>query len=520
MLPGTLSYLVILAPLILALLNPEWAAWFIVAYMLLWFFKAMAMGYRVLQGYNRMEHSMTLDWPAILDDVNDPENRVKELMKSGEKIDRIHAANLQAYIESDQDKLKPDDVINVSIIATHNESEDILRPTFESILSSKWDHKHKHVIILAYEERGGPKVEAQAKALIKEFKGKFLHAEAVKHPDGLPGEVRGKGGNITRAGFWAKDWIKSQKIDPDKVIVSTWDSDNRPDPNYYSCLAYTFLVSDDRKYKSYQPVTLYSNNIWDVPAPARVVAVSSSFWWIVQSVRPHALRNFSAHSQPLSALIDTGFWSTRTIVEDGHQFWRTYVRYNGKHDTVPLYIPNYQDAVLAKDYKRTLKEQFIQLRRWAWGASDVPYMISKGFKKGSKIPKGDLIFKLARLTESHVSWASSSLILLVGAWIPLVLAPNAEDSLVAQQLPGFASRTMTLSMVGIFITMYFSLKILPPRPDRYKRRHHWYMVFQWVLVPVISIVYGSAAGLYSQTRLFTGIYLDKFDATVKEVKKD
>ena len=105
----------------------------------------------------------------------------------------------------------------------------------------------------------------------------------------------------------------------------------------------------------------------------------------VSSMRPHALRNFSSHAQSLQTLIDTDFWSVRTIVEDGHQFWRTYFRYDGDHQVFPVYVPVYQDAVLAKGYRRTLKAQFIQLRRWAWGASDVAYVIETGFLKRTKL---------------------------------------------------------------------------------------------------------------------------------------
>jgi hypothetical protein len=45
------------------------------------------------------------------------------------------------------------------------------------------------------------------------------------------------------------------------------------------------------------------------------------------------------------------------------------------------------------------------------------------------------------------------------------------------------------------------------------------MVLQWVLLPLSSIVYGSFAALYSQTRLMLGRYLDKFDVTTKAVKR-
>ena len=42
-----------------------------------------------------------------------------------------------------------------------------------------------------------------------------------------------------------------------------------------------------------------------------------------------------------------------------------------------------------------------------------------------------------------------------------------------------------------------------------------WMILQGFLMPVNSICYGSAAAVYSQTRLALGKYLDKFDVTQK-----
>lgn len=41
------------------------------------------------------------------------------------------------------------------------------------------------------------------------------------------------------------------------------------------------------------------------------------------------------------------------------------------------------------------------------------------------------------------------------------------------------------------------------------------MVLQWLLMPVIAIVYSSMASYNAQTRLLIGKYLDKFDVTEK-----
>ena len=44
-----------------------------------------------------------------------------------------------------------------------------------------------------------------------------------------------------------------------------------------------------------------------------------------------------------------------------------------------------------------------------------------------------------------------------------------------------------------------------------------FMLLQWLLLPLTTIVYNAFAALYSQTRLALGLYFDKFDVTEKAV---
>jgi hypothetical protein len=227
-------------------------------------------------------------------------------------------------------------------------------------------------------------------------------------------------------------------------------------------------------------------------------------------------RNFSAHAQCLQALIEMDFWSMRTIVEDGHHFWRSYFHFDGDYRVYPLSIPVYCDAVLADTYIKTLKAQFIQLRRWTYGASDIAYLADKGFFTKNIVRKTDLIGKFFRLLEGHVTWASGALILAFAAFIPALVNPQ---SYAANELPLIVSRIQTIGLVGALASLFIAMKTLPPRPARYKRHRSIFMLLQWLYMPITTIAYGSFAALYSQTRLMFGWYLTKFDVTDKAVKK-
>ena len=523
-LPGSLSWFVLLLPIILSFLDKtsRLAAVFILFFMMGWFYRAVGMAFRTIQGYNKMKQSDKINWQNWLNHLSQPEKYVKSLTNQAKlsKNEQVHLSNLEEYISSEElNDLRPEDLIQFIIVPMWKESYEVVQPTIQSVLDSRYNPK-QIVLVIAYEQRGGEEPKKTALKLVEEFGNDFMHVTSIEHPDNLPNEVVGKGGNITWAARKMMPFFTDRKIDPRRVIVTSLDADNHPHRDYLAHLAYSYILTPDRKHRSYQPLALYTNNIWDVPAAMRVLAVGNSFFTITQSVRPHLLRNFSSHAQSLDALLDTDFWTVRSVVEDGHQFWRSYFAFKGDYHVLPLYTPIYQDAVLSDTYRQTLKAQFIQVRRWAYGASDIPYIASIGFrrKKNRLVPLANFIPMFFRLLDTHVSWATVSLLLLLSARIPLLVGPDANRSIVAHQLPIIASYAQTLALAGLIMSIFLSMKMLPPRPERYKKHRSLLMVLQWVLLPIISIVYGSLAAMNSQTRLMLGRYLDKFDLTHKGVK--
>ncbi len=516
--PILLSVSVLLIPITLSLINSFLAGLFVIAFVVVWFVRSVITAFRVTQGYNRVKEATRLDWNKFLKDVDRAEEVIKNPPKDANRVTRDHYRHLRTYLDSDKTRLKSKDVIHALFVATYNESYDVLEPTIQSVIDSNFDVKNQVVLIFAYEERGGERTRENVKKLIEKFGDEFLYAEAIGHPDGIKGEVQGKGGNITYAGRKFNKWLDKNDIDRERVILTTLDADNRPHPQYLAAMSYSFITAKRRKYKSFQPAIIYTNNVWDVPAPSRVIAMANTFWTVTQSLRPHMLRNFSSHAQPMQGVVDSDYWSVRTVVEDGHQFWRTYFTYDGEHDVIPVFVPIYQDAVLAEGYRRTVRAQFFQLRRWAWGCSDIAYITTKGFFTPNKVPKMDMLFKWARLVDTHISWATASLLIAFAAWAPLLLSAEGSDDIIAQQLPGFVSRISTIMMTGIVIALYMTFRFLPGRPDHHGKFGYVRMVLQWILVPILSIAYGSLTAVNAQTRLFLGKYLG-FDVTEKAVKK-
>lgn len=516
MVPGLLSWGSIILLVVLSFTSPLLAGVYVLLFIATLLIKATGIAFHTLVGFSRIDKAQKVDWHSRLTDLKDPEASYARVQAhpSRELGMKAHAENLRLMAAAPDSYPKPSDVYNAIIIATYNEPYEILQPTIESVVSGTFDPK-QIILVIAYEERGGKAIEGTVKQLRDEYAHRFKALEIVKHPKDLPDEVVGKGGNITYAGQYLAKWLKKQKIPYENVLVTTLDSDNRPHKTYFDYVAYEFIVRDDRKHLAFQPVSLFLNNIWDVPAPMRVVATGNSFWNIISSMRPHTLRNFASHSQPMEALVEMDFWSKRTIVEDGHQYWRSWFYFGGKYEVIPIYVPIYQDAVLSDTYSKTLKAQFVQLRRWAYGASDIPYVATRIFTKKRNVPFWAGFTRLMRLIDGHVTLACVSIIVTFGGFAPLFINPEASRSVAANQLPEVLSILQRIAMIGLFISIFLAFKMLPPRPARYKRHRTIGMLAQWLLMPVISICYNASAAFYSQTRLLFGNYLDKFDVTEK-----
>lgn len=520
LLPGLLSYGMIILLFVLSAINPILGSCYILLIVIMNLVKAIGIAFRTVQGYKAIKRCIRVNWRKRLDDLENPADSYDRLAgtKSSSYEYGQHLNNLCMMAAAEDGFYpKPSEIYHAVIVTLYNESLDVLVPTMESLLKTTYEKK-RMIVVIAYEERGGPEAERVAKTLEKNYRKKFGAFIIAKHSDGIKNEVVGKGANITNAGRVVQEYAKEHNIRYSNVIVTTLDCDNKPHRVYFDNVAYEYIVHEDRKRMSYQPVSLFTNNIWDAPAISRVVASTNSFWNVICTMRPHMLRNFASHSQPLDALVEMDFWSVRTIVEDGHQYWRSLFYFDGDYEVLPIRTPIYQDAVLSNTLWRTLKAQWVQLRRWDYGASDVAFVGTYMFSKKRTIKLSSLVPKFIRLLDGHVTLAAIAPIIAFGGWVPLIFHYDTRD-LLSHNLPMVVSYIQTVAAAGLFISLVLSLKMLPERPARYPKSKKIWMVLQWILAPLTAIVYSSFCAFYSQTRLLLALYMEKFDVTEKVVKK-
>jgi len=481
-LPGFFSWATLAGVFILSWLAPVVVAIFIIIFATYWLLKVIYLSCHQIASFLQMKKNLKTNWLEKLSNLTNWTN-----------------------------------VYHLIILPVHKEGIEVVRPTVQSLVDSEYP-KERMIVVLATEETGHLETSEVAKKIQREFEKKFFQFLVTCHPRDIAGEIAGRGSNLAWAVNQTRDLISQLGIAQKNIIVSVFDIDTRPHPQYFACLTYYYLTAKNPFKSSYQPIPVYNNNIWDAPAFSRVIATSGTFWQMMQQEKPEQLVSYSSHSLSLKTLEEVGY--PRTVVSDDSRiFWKSYLAYNGDYRVVPLHYPVSMDAVLAKNFFRTVINQYKQQRRWAWGAENIPYLLFNFFKTSPTSKNGGAgkkisLFEKFRHTfiifEGFWSWATAALLIFFLGWLPLVLGGEKFNiTLLSYNLPKLTSILMTLAMVGMLVSAVISFLLLPPRPPHH---HSWWgaklknlsMFFQWFLLPITLIFFGAFPALDAQTRLMLG----------------
>ena len=479
--PGLLAWTTLVGVVALSFVIPAKMAIFIIIFDIYWLIKSIYLSIHMRVAFNRMRRNMQKNWLA-------------ELEHARPQASELKGAHWQ-------------DFYHLVILPFATEPLAVVRECFEGLLKTNYPLS-KFIVVLAAEERMGERADEILHAIEQEYGDKFLKFLGTRHPDALPGEIRGKGSNEA----WAGKEVKAKIVDLlglryDRIIVSVFDIDTVTPPEYFGCLTWHYLYADKPQRSSFQPIPLFTNNIWEAPAFARVFAFSTSFWQMIQQSRPEKLITFSSQSISFQALVDIGFWQTNVVSEDSRIFWQCLLRYDGDWRTIPMFYPVYMDANVAPTFWQTLKNQYKQIRRWAFGVENNPYFLF-GFLKNRRISLGKKLHFMWFITESTHSLSTNSFILFLLGWFPVLVGGHEfTRTILSYNLPQMTRFIMNLAMVGLATSAIISVILLPPRPPHFGKFKYLWMIIQWILFPVNLIIFGALPALDAQTRLMFGKYL-------------
>lgn len=481
--PAVLSVGSILGTIILSYFAPVFAALFIIVFDLYWLLKTIYLSIYLRQNWKRVKHNLALDWRKMLEHI---------------KYEHVYHMILLPYF---------------------SEGKETIEKGLEALVKADYDHS-KIIIVLAAEGKRGKSAIEIGEEMKRKYESKFGHFILTIHPENLPGEMAGKGSNISYACEETKEKILDKFTIPyEDVIVSAFDIDTVVYPQYLLCLTWHFLTAENPYRSSFQPVPFYFNNIWEAPVLSRVVSGSGTFWQMIQQERPEQIVTFSSHAVSFKTLHDLNYWQRNMVSDDSRIFWNAYMEYNGDYQAIPLSYPVSMDVNLSPTFWQTMKNIYKQQRRWAWGAENIPYILM-GFLKNKAIPKAKKLKMIFIQLEGYWSLATNPLFILLLGWLPLVLGGrNFNSTVLSYNLPIITRNLMTIAMVGLIVSACVFWSFLPKPPGGLRRRDYFVLVFQWLLIPITIVILGAFPALDAQIRLFLGKYMG-FWVTPKYAKKD
>lgn len=469
MLPGLISWTLILSPVWGSLLFPYALAYFILFFDVFWLYK-----------------SMSLTITAYL---------ASKKIRAAERINWWEKAKEAPHIAK---------MAHVLIITNYQESTAKLRETLAALAAQTFPTKQIYVV-LAMEERE-KEAKERGDILIGEFKHIFGDIFATFHPD-IEGEVKGKSSNQAYGAKQAhKRLIETGKVDINYATISSVDADSIFDRQFCAYLAYKFLTDPAPYNKFWQSANVNYNNFWAVPAPIRVISFFGSLWRTAQLIQGDRLLINSTYSLSFKMLKEIGYWDTDVIPEDYRVLFKAFYKLKGNVWTVPIFLKTSMDAPLSSSYMKSLQNKYHQERRWSWGVSDDAVFI-KWWLTIPGVPFFRKTMMLWNVLHDHFLWPVNWFIITIAANIIPLVNPVFSRTTLGYNLPKLAGFILTFCIFSLLAMIIIDFRNRPKNMKNTAARQFLFPL-EFVLLPIVGFFLSALPAIISHTQLMFGKRLE------------
>lgn len=477
---GAFTWNVILFPYWGIFVIPNFVAYFVLGFNIYWFYQSFLIAISATLSHIRMQATMQYDWVSDFNTFPD-----------SKKLEHI------------------------IIVPTVKEPLHTVERTLDSLVNQTLPAK-KHITIVLATEGGVDKKfrEDRDKLLVKKYAKKFANFFVTVHYL-AEGEIQGKSSNERYAAIWVKEnYIDKEKKDIDYIVVTSCDADHVYHPKHFAALAFKFLDNPDRYRRFWQPAVTFYNNIWKLPAITRVPNAIASVFVLSLLSRKDRLINQQNYSLSFKLLHEVDYWDPDKIPEDWGIFFKAFFAKKGHLEVEPLFLPISADAAESTSTWKTLKSQYGQIKRWAWGVSDAPWIL-KNFLITPGLSFWDKFTRVTTMLWAHMLWPIYWFIITIGLNLAVLINPAFGRTTLGFMVPKISSFVLTISLVFLIFLLVLDYIYKPKRPKDFPLWRAILMPFEFVLLPISGLIFGSLPALDSHTRLMLGKYMGGHKATEK-----
>ncbi len=457
---GLGTWALVTLPIWGALLAPLALAWALLAFNAYWLMRSVLLGGGAVVGFFRLRRAERTDWLA-------------------------QAGAHPGFA----------DLHHLVLIPTYKEDDEILAETLNYL--ERQDFPRERIsVVLAFEQRD-PDAARRAERLLRRFRPRFGHCWAVFHQL-RAGEVAGKSSNLAWAAPRARTLLVRQGIDPTLVLVTVCDADSRLHPKYLSAVAAHHLADPSRADRLYQPALLFHANLNRLPPPLRATNSAYSAFSLARLSLGRRLVLQSTYSLPLELAHAVDYWDPDVIPEDSRICFKVFRARGDRAQVRPIYLPVLADAAEGPTPWDTIVAHYQQIRRWAWGASDVPYVLGGLLPRNGAWPRLEAI---VGFVEDHLTWPTHWFLITLGTHLLPILAPQMAASHNGEVLLSLSGTLLAACLPWIVVAAVVDLLLRGGSRDPME----WVgELVGWAMMPVIALALTALPALDAHTRLLLG----------------
>lgn len=551
--PPLLSWILITMPIWGGLLIPEITAYIVIFFNIYFLYKSISITFYIFISYINIRKTETIDWLKKLQELD---NLDKEIFNFENKIENLRneTFNQEDAVLTAKDKLNNtiskrlpyllknivysfsknktinffsaelkilnkfksnppfidwNEIQHIIMIPHMKEPMHVLDDTIMRLKEMNYPTK-KISIVLASEavDPEGLKVSQMLKNKYKEFFNQIWITSHVL----MQGELIGKSSNMAFASKEIYNYVKELGWDLKKVTITSCDADSQLPINYLANITYNFIIDADSQYRFYTAAVLLYANIWELPFFARVKNSMSTIYNVAKLARTDKLVPFSTYTTSFWLIKEIGFWSSDIIPEDFHTFSKALFMYPHKVHTVAIFLKVMVDAAEGTGNLDTLKNNYFQERRWAWGISDDGWLLKNILK--SFLGRQDFsirsIYIASHIVFDHIAGVGIALMVALGGYIPLLINRRFANTIFGFNLPIVSSLIINITFFFFIIMIIMDSFLKPSQKGKITLVKRFIYMLEWIVQPLTGILMVALPGFEAHTRLLFGKYLEYY----------
>jgi hypothetical protein len=184
-------------------------------------------------------------------------------------------------------------------------------------------------------------------------------------------------------------------------------------------------------------------------------------------------------------------------------FFKVWLHLGRRVRARAIHLPVYADAAEGPTTLGTLASTYQQIRRWAWGVSDVPYLALRTLR-ARHIPWHVRVARVGWYVEEHLVWPSHWFLLTLGGLLPPLINPGYARTALAIWQTSAVSMLLSLCLPSLVLAIIADVLLRWRSDDEMTLTRALVGLAGFAMLPLTGLALVALPALDAHTRLLLG----------------